>query len=277
MKNKTFIVALALMLPATIAQAQVHIQKAFDALLNEKYDEIKTQHSLEKDPETGKKKGEMDVYDFQLPSPTGKQQQLIKDIQQAFEKDKEEAYSLHSGNSGDHASLAVGNGNSKSVGLGKIKGSRYIYACFLDKDDPEKKNRYAYAMEWTENDKKITVRLVKTYATIPRDWEFGKSSRRIIINGLDYDFPEISGDIMKPSPDNMWLSNFNTMRTLFLKKTEGPAANSYATHIYKLCKNADSLDEAEKKMVTAELLNMKNKTEDDFIRQLFDMSIQRLK
>ena len=277
MKSKNLMVATMLMLSATAANAQQNIQKAFEALLNENRSEIKTQHSLEKDPETGIKEGEMDIYDFILPSPTSKQKQLIKDIEKAFEKDKEEAYSLNSGNYGNHASLAVGKGRSASVGLGNIKGSRYIYACFLDKNDPEKTKRYAYAMEWAEKEKKITVRLAKTYATMPQYREGRNSSRKIIINGQEIDFSDSLNETFGYNGAEAWLSQFNNLRTLFQKKSEGPAANSWATSIYKLCKNADSLDVAEKEMVSKEIQKLKTKTEDEFIQNLFDMSIEHLK
>ena len=269
MKSKNLMVATMLMLSATAANAQQNIQKAFEALLNENRSEIKTQHSLEKDPETGIKEGEMDIYDFILPSPTRKQKQLIKDIEKAFEKDKEEAYSLNSGNCGNHASLVVGKGRSASVGLGNIKGSRYIYACFLDKNDPEKTKRYAYAMEWAEKEKEITVRLAKTYATMPQYSEG--------INGQEIDLSEKINEAFGYNGSEAWLNKFNNLRTLFLKKSEGPAANSWATSIYKLCKNADSLDVAEKEMVAAEIKKLKAKTEDEFIQNLFDMGIERLK
>ncbi len=76
-----------------------------------------------------------------------------------------------------------------------------------------------------------------------------------------------------------WISKFNNLRTLFQKKTEGPAANTWATQIYKLCKDKDaqSLDDAEKNLVVAEIKKLKAKTSDEFIQQLFDLSIEQLK
>ena len=294
MKSKNLMVAMMLMLSATTANAQQHVQKAFEALLNENRTEIKTQHSLEKDPETGKKEGEMDVYDFEFPSPTSKQQQLVKDVERAFDKDKEEAYTLSSGNYGDNVSLAVGDGKNVGVGLGNIKGSRYIYACFLDKDDPEKKYRYAYAMEWVEKEKKITVRLVKTYATTMQYRSKTKKTRKIIINGKEirmdgksisfddgFPFGQVFGSdsifISGEKSSESWLSEFNTYKNLFLKNPDSTSASHYATYIYKLCKKAKPLDDEEKNMVAKEIMKLKNKTEDEFIQNLFDMSIERLK
>lgn len=294
MKSKNLMVAMMLMLSATAANAQQHIQKAFEALLNENRTEIKTQHSLEKDPETGKKEGEMDVYDFELPSPTSKQKQLVKDIERAFDKDKEEAYTLSSGNHGDNISLAVGDGRKLGVGLGNIKGSRYIYACFLDKDDPEKKYRYAYAMEWVEKEKKIIVRLVKTYATTMQYRSKTRKTKKIIINGKEirmdgkgisfddgFPFGSVFGSdsifISGEKSSESWLSEFNTYKNLFLKTPNSTSASHYATYIYKLCKKAKPLDDAEKEMVAKEIMKLKAKTDDEFIQNLFDMSIERLK
>jgi hypothetical protein len=75
----------------------------------------------------------------------------------------------------------------------------------------------------------------------------------------------------------VWLTEFNTYKNLFLKNPNGAAANSYATQIYKLCKNAKSLEDVEKNMVATEITKLKKKTNDEFIQQLFDMSIERLK
>ena len=63
---------------------------------------------------------------------------------------------------------------------------------------------------------------------------------------------------------------------LFLKNPTGTAANYHVSHIYKLCKNADCLDDAEKAMVLKELEKMKKAAKDDFIKQMFEMSMERL-
>ena len=296
MKSKKIMVAMLLMLSATATNAQQHIQKAFEALLNEKYVEIKTQHSLERDPETGRKEGEMDVYDFELPAPTVKQRQLVKDIEKAFEKDKEEAYSLSSGSYGNNVSLAVGNGKSVIVGLGRIKGSDYIYGCFLDKDDAEKKYRYAYAMEWLEKGKKTQVRLAKTYATTQEYRQGGKSISRVFINGKEINvdgnsfsfgsgFPFDNSSVFDSDStffnheksSESWLSEFNTYKNLFLKNPDGITSTHYATSIYKLCKNAKSLETDEKKIVVTELTKLDAAAKDEFIQNVFRMSIKKLK
>ena len=280
----------------SVLLAQQNIQKAFDALLNENIVEIKTQHTLERDPETGKKKAQMDIYDFEVANPTGIRR--VRDIQRAFDKDKETAYELKSG---DHAgnnyhTLAVGDGRSQSVAVGRIKGSNYIYALFLDKDDPEKSYRYAYALEWVEKDKKTQVRLAVTYATTLQYRNSKRQTRTFIVNGeevrvdgnsfsLSNGFPFGNSSVFDSDStffnhersSESWLSEFNTYKRLYQRNPDGSAANYYATYIYKLCKKADCLEDGEKQLVATEIKRLKAKTKDEFIQQLFDMSIERLK
>jgi hypothetical protein len=150
-----------------------------------------------------------DVYDFTISSKSAFER--LDDIRKAFEKDKKDAYSVNSGirekggedgelesfaslfeNIGfPSVSLFVGDGKHSSVSIGTMKGSDYIYACFADKDDPEHRYRYAYALEWVEKAKKTKVRLAVTYALRPeaRDSSYGKKKSkvsRIIVNGKEY-------------------------------------------------------------------------------------------
>ena len=280
----------------SVLLAQQNIQKTFDALLNENIVEIKTQHTLERDPETGKKKAQMDIYDFEIANPTGISR--IRDIQRAFDKDKEAAYELRSG---DHAgnnypTLAVGDGRSQAVAVGRIKGSNYIYALFIDKDDPEKIYRYAYALEWVEKDKKTQVRLAVTYATTLQYRNSKRQTRTFIVNGekvrvdgnsfsLGNGFPFDNSSVFdsdsisfnRERSSEGWLSEFNTYKRLYQNNPDGAAANYYATYIYKLCKKADCLEDGEKQLVATEIKRLKAKTKDEFIQQLFDMGIERLK
>lgn len=282
-------------LPSAL-MAQQNIQKAFDALLNENIVEIKTQHTLERDPETGKKKAQMDIYDFEVANPTGISR--VRDIQRAFDKDKEDAYELRSGDhaGNDYHRLAVGDGKSYSVAIGRIKGSNYIYALFLDKDDSEKIYRYAYALEWVEKDKKTQVRLAITYATTLQYRNSKRQTRTFIVNGekvrvdgnsfsLSNGLPFGNSSIFDSDStffnhersSESWLSEFNTYKRLYQRNPDGSAANYYATYIYKLCKKADCLEDGEKQLVATEIKRLKAKTKDEFIQQLFDMSIERLK
>lgn len=296
MKSKSLILTAMLTALPSVLLAQQNIQKAFDALLNENIVEIKTQHTLERDPETGKKKAQMDIYDFEVANPTGISR--VRDIQRAFDKDKEYAYELRSGDhaGNDYHRLAVGDGKSYSVAVGRIKGSNYIYALFLDKDDPEKIYRYAYALEWVEKDKKTQVRLAITYATTLQYRNGRKQVKTFIVNGqevrvdgnsfsLSNGFPFGNSSVFDSDStlfnhersSEGWLSEFNTYKRLYQNNPDGAAANYYATYIYKLCKKADCLEDGEKQLVATEIKRLKAKTKDEFIQQLFDMSIERLK
>ena len=296
MKSKSLILTAILTALPSVLLAQQNIQKAFDELLNENIVEIKTQHTLERDPETGKKKAQMDIYDFEVANPTGISR--IKDIQRAFDKDKEDAYELRSGDhaGNDYHRLAVGDGKSYSVAIGRIKGSNYIYALFLDKDDSEKIYRYAYALEWVEKDKKTQVRLAITYATTLQYRNGRKQVKTFIVNGqevrvdgnsfsLGNGFPFGNSSVFDSDStlfnhersSEGWLSEFNTYKRLYQRNPDGSAANYYATYIYKLCKKADCLEDGEKQLVATEIKRLKAKTKDEFIQQLFDMSIERLK
>lgn len=293
MKSRNIILAALLTAMPSAMTAQENIQKAFEALLNDKIVETKTQHSLERDPETGQKSAQADVYDFVVTNASALSR--IKDIEKAFDKDKNAAYQIRSGNGNagrNNVSLAVGNNRSQSVSIGSMKGSNYIYACFLDPDDAEKKYRYAYAMEWLDKGQKTQVRLVITYATTQKYREKNSTRRRIIINGqeINVDGGNFSGFSLDNSSvfvndsvyslqrtNGGWLTQFNIYKNRFLKNPEGIAANTYVTQIYNLCKKADALDDDEKELVADELKRMKTKTDDELIQKLFDMSIERLK
>lgn len=293
MKSKNIILAALLTAMPSAMTAQENIQKAFEALLNDKIVETKTQHSLERDPETGQKSAQADVYDFVVTNASALSR--IKDIERAFDKDKNAAYQIRSGNGNagrNNVSLAVGNNRSQSVSIGSMKGSNYIYACFLDPDDAEKKYRYAYAMEWLDKGQKTQVRLVITYATTQKYREKNSTRRRIIINGqeINVDGGNFSGFSLDNSSvfvndsvyslqrtNGGWLTQFNIYKNRFLNNPEGIAANTYVTQIYNLCKKADALDDDEKELVADELKRMKTKTDDELIQKLFDMSIERLK
>ena len=300
MKSRSLILTAMLTALPSVLLAQQNIQKAFDALLNENIVEIKTQHTLERDPETGKKKAQMDIYDFEVANPTGISR--VRDIQRAFDKDKEDAYELRSGDhaGNDYHRLAVGDGKSYSVAVGRIKGSNYIYALFLDKDDPEKIYRYAYALQWLEKDHKSQACVAITYASTLHYRNSKRQTRTFIVNGqevrvdgnsfsnsfsLGNGFPFGNSSVFDSDStlfnhersSEGWLSEFNTYKRLYQNNPDGAAANYYATYIYKLCKKADCPEDGEKQLVATEIKRLKAKTKDEFIQQLFDMSIERLK
>ena len=273
MKSKSVImVGLFLLLPFT-ATAQQQIEKTFDALRQSKAQkEVWSEHTIEKNPETGKLEGLSDIYDFLITSPQKKE--LVTAIEQAFRQDESKAYSVRTGNRGGeehYTALAVGNSNRGGVAIGLMKGSKYIYALFLDPEDSKREHRYAYALEWVDDGDKIRGRIAKTYATTQKYRGSRIQSKAISVFGN-----EINIDGKSFSSSESWLSEFNTFKNLFLKNPTGTATNYYVSHIYKLCKNAGSLDDAEKVMVIKELEKLKKEAKDDFLKQMFEMSIERL-
>ncbi len=277
MKSKNILITGLLMLLPSAVLAQQHIQQAFDALRNSNIKEISSRHSVEKDPDLGTMEGLEDTYDFELTDNRDKR--LIDNIRKAFELDEAHAYSVSTGSNGnseDFVSLAVGDSNKGGVAIGLIKDSKWIYACFLAPNDTLRQHRYAYALEWAENGNKIRGRIVKTYATTLKFRQSKKQSRTITVNGNNFAFGSFFSDA-DTKPSETWLSEFNTYKNLFLKNPDGNAANSYATQIYRLCKDAKSLEDVEKNIVATEIVKLKKKTKDEFIQQLFDMSIERLK
>jgi hypothetical protein len=343
MKSKNFILAAMLLaMPSTI-MAQQNIQKAFDALLSDKITENKTRHVLDRDPQTGRMTALADVYDFTISTSSALER--LSDVRKAFDKDKHAAYQVNSATrdrGGEDAetesfaslfesfgltpvTLYVGDGKHQSVAIGSMKNSDYIYACFADKDDPDHRYRYAYAVEWVENAKKTKVRLAVTYALRPTA-RVGKAKKRnkisrvivngkeittdqttsdsgddiihlqgIKINGKDVDIDGIRDIIEEDinsgsnrinidsllanrgkTPES-WLSEFNAYKRLFLKNPDGATATHYATSIYSLCKKSAMLESDEKKLVISELTKLKEKTTDELIQNVFDMSIKKLK
>ena len=317
MKSRNFILAAMLLVMPSTMMAQQNIKKAFDALLNEKITENRASHVLDRDPETGRMTAMADVYDFTISSKSALD--CLDDVRKAFEKDKKEAYSVNSGirekggedgelesfaslfeNIGfPSVSLFVGDGKHSSVSLGTMKGSDYIYACFADKDDPDSRYRYAYAMEWVEKSKKTHVRLAVTYALRPEARDNSKDKKkskinRIIVNGKDVSVDEPSGmldnifsSVLNYSTDSLlfnrektpesWLSEFNNYKRLFLKNPDGATATHYATSIYSLCKKSAMLEPEEKKLVISELTRLKAAAKDELIQNIFEMSIKKLK
>ena len=288
MKSKSiFITGLLMLLPA-VSMAQENIQRAFDALRQSKeIKEVYARHSLDKDPDTGMMEGLEDTYDFMITNPNAKH--LVDGIRKAFQRDEPQAYNVSSGTHGsneNYVSLAVGNSNNGGVAIGLMQGSQWIYACFIDPEDSLRQHRYAYALEWVDDGDKIRGRIVKTYATTQKYRQSRYQSRTISVNGQNitlgsgfssgdgFTWPGFSSD---DKSSETWLTEFNTYKNLFLKNPDGTAANSYATQIYKLCKNAKSLEDVEKNMVATEIQKLIKKTNDEFIQQLFNMSIERLK
>jgi hypothetical protein len=304
MKSKSLILSAMLIAMPSALMAQQNIQKAFDALLKQKQViKVTAHHDMEKDPETGVKKGQADVYDFTLPAGNP-WRQLVLDIEDAIYKDSENAYSVSSSenNKGvNYVTLVVGDGSSESVAIGKIPGSKYMYACFLDKKDPAKQYRYAYAVEWAEGEDGINGRIATTYGTTQKYREQSENGKKriksstITINrnplSKDQIFEMIGNNntsglvfnldsvVFAANNSSQWLSHFSTFSSLYskcLSEHKMTSANIFASNIYNLCKKADVLDADEKKIVISEIFRLRDATADEYSKSLLVLSIKKL-
>lgn len=301
MKSKSLILSAMLIAMPSALMAQQNIQKAFDALLKQKQViKVTAHHDMEKDPETGVKKGQADVYDFTLPAGNP-WRQLVLDIEDAIHKDSENAYSVSSSenNKGvNYVTLVVGDGSFKSVAIGKIPGSKYMYACFMDKKDPAKQYRYAYAVEWAEGEDGIKGRIATTYGTTQKYREASDNGKKRI-NSISINGKALTKDQIKEMMGNnlnglvfkldavdslatnsqKWLNQFSTARTLYgkyLAEHNPTLTNVFANNIYNLCKRADVLDADEKKIVISEISRLRNATADEYSKSLLVLSIKKL-
>ena len=306
MKSKSLILSAMLIAMPSALMAQQNIQKAFDALLKQKQViKVVAHHDMEKDPETGVKKGQADVYDFTLPAGNP-WRQLVLDIEDAIHKDSENAYSVSSSenNKGvNYVTLVVGDGSSESVAIGKIPGSKYMYACFLDKKDPAKQYRYAYAVEWAEGEDGIKGRIATTYGTTQKYREQSENGKKRIksstitinrnpLNPLTKDkmFEMIGNNAQRftikldavdtlATNSQEWLSQFSTARTMYgkyLAEHNPTLTNLFANNIYNLCKRANVLDADEKKIVISEISRLRDATADEYSKSLLVLSIKKL-
>ena len=266
MKNKQFLAASIMMLSLQTIQAQGYIKRAFNVLTTSDPAKVESTHKLNKDPETGQKVGQLDVYEFTIPAS---HHDMIEDIEQAFDKDKEKAYSLSSGS----------NANKKT----------YNYITLAVGGD-----EFGY---WHEGSKEIVGKLIVTYATTQQYRKSRKQPRIITLSkqsgsgisindnhffddSMGYFFSSHGSDSIftnRSISSESWLSQFSTFRNLFMNNPDGAAANYYASFIYKLCKQADTLDEVERQIVIKELEKVRKITKDEFIQQMFDTSIERLR
>jgi len=280
--KKTLITA-ALVLLSLSVQAQENIKRTFDALIQDSSVELSAHHKLEKDPETGVKESQLDWWEFSLPKS---KQQLVKNIQRAFEQDREQAYSISTGSNSRGGegveSLAVGDGRGIGYSVGEMKGSDYIYGLFIDPEDTERIHRYAYVLEWKEKGDEILGRLAITYATTLKYRQGNRNTltQRIVVNGTAYEGHDfnVQGNFV-PLDGSNWLAMFNTYARLFRQSPKSTASSYYANYIYELCKKpeANQLTADEKKLVVEELGKLANLADDDFTKAIFLNAMKQIK
>lgn len=158
---------LGLALTPVIGKSQQNIMTSFDAIINCSEANIFDKHALQKDPDTGVKIGQADIYNFILPISKF---YLIQDAVNSIKAESEMAYDIQYGHTSSVKNaysiwLPVGQGDS-GVSI-YSPDSEYICAYFLapKSEDPEGKSRYAYGIIYKEENEEITGKLAVTYAT----------------------------------------------------------------------------------------------------------------
>lgn len=266
--KKTITACVAMLAMPMLAMAQANIQKAFETFTASKDVEVAAQHSMTKDPDTGKKEGQLDIYTYTLPK---QRKALLKGLEAAFQKDMDKAYSCQSGTNSDgkadeSLSLAIGDDRSDYVMFAQEKGMNYLCLLFYDPEEAKGKYRYAYVMEWMENDEVVTGRLIVTYATSQKYRTEQRQKRNQILVGIN--------DV---KDSGSWLGEFG----IYLKKLQdNPNSSSgsiYVNQVYNLCKRAQALSDSEKNLVATELTKIQEKITDDFTKGLLTSAIENLK
>lgn len=187
-------ISLTLAVIPMMANAQTNIKSAFDAIIKCPEAQITESHTLDKDPTTGVKTGQSDVYNFVLPIS---KENLIEKVYSAFDKDAGMAYSINEGNrnkSGKNISLAVGDGKGSGVQINSID-CEYVYSLFLAplSEDPNGIYRYAYGMNYKEKGGKLVGKLVITYATTLKYRQQAERQRQYdVLRSFSNDYSAIS-------------------------------------------------------------------------------------
>ena len=170
MKTRVFrlIFLLSVIAPMT-SVSQTNIKAAFDAIIKCPEAEITESHFLKNDKETNMKSGQDDIYLFDLPAD---RMNLIKNVLEAFEKDKASAYVVKKGkNRGGKINEQLYSEQSTAnviyVQSVDDSGTDYIYELFVPSksEDPDGTHRYAYAFNYKEKDGKIEGKIIINYAT----------------------------------------------------------------------------------------------------------------
>lgn len=264
---KTLALCVAMLAVPAMTMAQKNIKAAFDKFVNAKGVTVNARHMLERDPETGLKEGQYDIYTYTIPKS---KMSLLKDVEAAFEKDKDKAYSYTSGVNGDGNSaqtFAVGDGTGSGVSVATKRGSYYMTAAFSDPEDAMRKYRYAYAMDRIERGDSVTGRLVITYATTLK-YRNSKSRQSYDMSGMNNSDYKDSGS---------WLAEFNIYSKKLKEDPSSSFASVYVNQIYNLSKRSMSLTRTEKDLVITEIKTIQKDITDNFMKSLLNSAIEKLK
>lgn len=294
MKLKSLTILIVSLAPFTMS-GQTNIKKAFERFLENPAVTYTENHSLSKDTGKGIKQSQSDIYNFTVNSIQFK---LINNILQAFNKDKENAYSLSSGiykKNDPNVSLAVGNGNGSGVLLTTELGVNYQYALFLapKNEDSSGNYRYAYAITWKKEKDKITGMLITTYATTLSYRQSQSSGSKfngtIYYNNTPY-YSVNNGDSVNGSKNKSkssvkyggsWFEKFmQEAKKLSIFDDNGIVLQNVVTQIYEITKKVDQYDNVstqEKQLARDILQEYINKSKDTVCRRILRSAQDNLK
>lgn len=214
-----------------MAAAQSNIKSAFEAIIKCQDAKITEKHELDKDPYTHLKTGQSDVYSFVLPA---QKMDLVQNVLSAFTQDSEVAYYISQGWSRpeDQALYLLVGDASNQVKLTE-PNSDYVYALFLPEvsEDPEGIFRYAYGMNFKEEDDKIIGKLVVTYAfTLKHRQELREAKQNELLRSMS------NGSSLVSSSGGSQKSWFENVMSYFLTMNSAvPEVRiSLATKAYEL-------------------------------------------
>jgi len=274
---KQFAAAFAFTLLPLAATAQEHIEKAFSDFLKMKGVTYAESHSKDSDPETHVITGMMDSYTFKVDQWTPS---VLDNIRKAIRQDSEAAYQENWVTDGENlrADVALRKimfNAEDGINIG-MNYPNYILICFVDKKQSD--YRYAYAVEWNEQEGKGV--LLKTYAPLLK-----KKTTKLQM----FSIPELSSESFSlpdsfkwsysysTSNSSSWLSRFNIYKECYSEQTDEKVAFAFATKIYELCKDCSSLNEEERQMVTEQIEELKAQTKDKTALKLFNSALKNLK
>ncbi len=263
MKHLKLIAACLLMLSLPLgAAAQTNIKKAFDNFLKKTNSgSITANHHLAKNPQTMEKTGQYDIYKF-----TNITDATLSKIKEAFEQDKEKSYSY---NTGQNPNIRLRYGDSNQNYIKLMKDGNYIYALFIDPDNT--KYRYIYAIDWEKDEvtKAIKGSLIIVYGTT-------NEYQQELDNKSIFQWKNAKNQTTEYDSAS-WLTQFNFYSKNLREHKSSSSASMYANQIYKLCKNASSLSDTEKGMVTTELKEIQALLKDNFLKNMLNSAMESLK
>lgn len=264
------------------ALAQSNVAKAFDAIIKSSDAKIAETHTLEKDPMTGLKSGQCDIYNFELPSSKF---QLIKNVTTAFEKDNDNAYTMYSGtpDGNENVVIEVAVGDASTSGP-RINDPGYEYKCALFlapiSEDPSGIYRYAYGISWREEGSRILGKIFVTYATTLQYRQRKQQERQLgILNSWD----SKNGAYIITSGGKTPAAWFDQVMSCLqaIPEAKQRAGISFATKAYKLVRDMNEYGQVKQsdKDVVIELiksLDADPKIKEPMIKTLLQRSLVEL-